>query len=88
MPIYYPKQYLFRCLRNKVSLEKDLNNKKCVPYVVGNQKTFWGFTSTSPNIKTSFTFLKGENIKYWTIFSIGGYIWGYGISLFNYYKEE
>ena len=83
MPIYYPKQYLYRCLRNKVSLEKDLNNKKWVPYMAGNQKTFWGFTSTFPNIKTSFTFLKEENIKYGTIFYIGGFIWGYDISLFS-----
>ena len=88
LPIYYPQQYLYRCLRNKVSLVKDPNNEKWVPYAAGNQKTFWGFTSTSPNIKTSFNFLKGENIKFGTIFSIGGDIWGYDISIFNYFKEE
>ena len=88
LTIYYPKQYLYRCLTNKVSLENDPNNEKWVPYKQGNQKTFWGFTSTSPNIKTSLNFLKGEKIKYGTIFSIGGYIWGYDITLFNYFKEE
>ena len=88
LTIYKPKQYLYRCIKNQVSSNKDPNNEKWVPYQVNNIKTFWGFTSTSPNIKTSFQFLKGEKLKYGTIFSLIGDIWGYDITLFNYYKEE
>ena len=36
LTIYYPKQYLYRCLTNKVSLENDPNNEKWVPYKQGN----------------------------------------------------
>ena len=37
----------------------------------------------------TYNFLKEEKkIKSGTIFSLGGDIWGYDITLFNYFKEE
>ena len=60
-----------------------------IPYIAGNTKTFWGFTSTSSDPKTTYSFLKKEeNIKKGTIFRLGGDIWGYDIELFNCYKEK
>ena len=62
---------------------------KSVPYIEGNTKTFWTFTSTSSNIKTSYKFLgKEENIKKGNIFTLYGDIWGYDISLFNVFGEK
>ena len=89
---YYPNQinkYLFRCISHKVSLTKDPLNDKLIPYINGNQKTFWGFTSTSPNPKTTLNFLgTKQQFKTGTIFLLGGDVWGYDITLFNYYNEE
>ena len=89
---YYPKapnKYLYRCIENKVSIAKDPFNDKLVPYIIGNKKTFWGFTSTSSNPKTTYNFLKEEEkIKVGTLFILGGDIWGYDITLFNYFGEE
>ena len=89
---FYPNKenkYLYRCITNKVNLSEDPFNKKYIPYKVGNIKTFWGFTSTSENVKMTYNFLKEEEkIKSGTIFLLGGDIWGYNISLFNYYGEE
>ena len=89
---YYPtqtKKYLYRCIKHKVSLEKDPLNEKLVPYVNGNQKTFWGFTSTSPVLKTTLNFLGvKQQSKTGTIFSFGGEVWGYNITLINYYEEK
>ena len=90
LPRYYPKnKYLYRCLTCKVNLSKDPNNEKLVPYIAGNLKTFWGFTSTSPDPKMTYSFLKNEEKnKSGTIFTLGGDIWGYNIELFNYYNEK
>ena len=89
---YYPtqtKKYLYRCISRKVSLEKDPFNDKLIPYINGNQKIFWGFTSTSPNPKTTLDFLgKKQQFKTGTIFTLIGNVWGYDITLFNYYNEE
>ena len=89
---YYPtetKKYLYRCISHKVSLVEEPKNDKLIPYVKGNQKTFWGFTSTSPNPKMTINFLgKKEQLKTGTIFTLGGDVWGYDIKLFNYYNEE
>ena len=89
---YYPKppkKYLYRCISYKVSLVKDPFNDEFIPFAIGNQKKFLGFTSTSPNPKTTLIFLgKNEQIKTGTIFTLTGDIWGYDITLFNYYKEE
>ena len=89
---YYPtqeKKYLFRCIKDKVSLEKKPDNDKLIPYIIGDQRTFWGFTSTSPDPKITINFL-GENqlLKTGTIFTLTGEVWGYDITLFNYYNEE
>ena len=54
---YYPtktNKYLYRCIRFKVNLSKDPFNDKMVPYITGNKKTFWGFTSTSTNPNTTY----------------------------------
>ena len=89
---YYPNEkekYLYRCINFKVNLNYDLFNKKLVPYITGNTKTFWGFTSSSPDIAMTYNFLKEEGInKSGTIFTLAGKIWGYDISLFNYYNEK
>ena len=82
-------KYLYRCIGVKVNYMIDPFNDKSVPYIEGNSKIFYGFTSTSPSIKTSYKFLKEEvNIKTGTIFTLYGDVWGYDISLFNVYNEK
>ena len=92
LPRYYPtktNKYLYRCITQKVSLSKDPFNDKLVPYMNGNKKTFWGFTSTSQNPKMTYKFLKDkQQIKEGTLFVLGGDIWGYDIELFNYFGEK
>ena len=59
---YYPNdknKYLYRCINTKVNLNYDLFNKKIIPYIIGNTKTFWGFTSSSPDVQMTYDFLKG-----------------------------
>ena len=88
---YYPtkeNKYLYRCIGVKVNYKIDPFDKKSVPYIEGNTKTFWSFTSTSTCIKTSYKFLKGKKIQSGTIFTLYGDIWGYDISLFNVFNEE
>ena len=90
LPRYYPSNgHLYRCLTCKVSLFQDPNNQKQVPFIAGNQKTFWGFTSTSPDPELAFKFLsRNAEIKEGTVFTLGGDIWGYDIEIFNYYNEK
>ena len=91
---YYPdpkNNFLYRCIRSKTIISNDPKKKNYIPYAIGNIKTFWGFTSTSPKIKTSYHFLgddKKVKIKSGTVFILTGDIWGYDISLFNYYMEN
>ena len=89
---FYPNKsnnYLYRCITTKVNLSEDPFNEKYIPYKNGKTKIFWGFTSTSSNVKMTYNFLKDQgNFKSGTIFSIGGDIWGYNIKLFNFYGEE
>jgi hypothetical protein len=89
---YYPNEnskYLYRSIRSKVKINNDVFNPKLVPYITGNNKTFWGFTSTSPNPQTSYDFLnKEENHKTGTVFTLTGEIWGYNITLFNFFNEN
>ena len=89
---YYPKKetpFLYRCISQKVSINFDQFNKKLVPYISGNTKQFWGFTSTSPNLLINFLGEdKNKNINCGTIFTIIGDVWGYDITLFNYFKEN
>ena len=82
----YYKQ-LYRCISVLVKLDYDSFEKKYIPYLKGNEKTFWGFTSTSPNIKTCKKFLD-EKTKMGTIFSLIGDLWGYDITLFNICGEN
>ena len=81
---YYPENYLYRCISVLVKLNYDSFNKNFVPYLKGNEKTFWGFTSTSPDVQTSYNFLN----KGGTIFSLAGENWGYDIQIFNLFGEE
>ena len=81
---YYPENYLYRCISVLVKLNYDSFNKSFVPYLKGNEKTFWGFTSTSPDVQTSYNFLD----KGGTIFSLAGENWGYDIQMFNLFGEE
>ena len=89
---YYPKEkskYLYRCIPSNINLNYDQFNKKIVPYIIGNKKNFWGFTSTSPNIQTTYEFLgKNKGNKKGTIFTLTGKVWGYDISVFNICREE
>ena len=82
-------KYLYRSIRSKVKINKDRYNPKLIPYIEGNTKTFWGFTSTSPNPQTSYGFLnKEQNPRTGTVFTLFGKVWGYNITLFNYFIEE
>ena len=89
---YYPekKKYLYRCINTNVELNYDNFDKKKIPYINGEKKIFWAFTSASTNPKTSFEFLGEDknNYKTGTIFSLTGDAWGYDITLFNIYNEE
>ena len=90
LPKYYPENFLYRCIKKKVDLS-DPFNKKYVPYKIGNEKTFWAFTSTSPNPKCSYQFLeKNTSIGYkeykcGTMFSLSGNIWRYDITVLSFY---
>ena len=92
LPRYYPSQtnkYLYRCIRNHINYKIDPFKPKSIPYIQGNRKIFWGFTSTSPNPIISYKFLGvNKGLQKGTVFILYGDIWGYDISLFNYYKEE
>ena len=78
----YPDFYsqhntLFRSINQKVNLEK------------GDYKTFWGFTSTSNDEKTTYKFLNNNNnIKSGTLYILYGDIIGYELELFNSYGEK
>jgi len=80
------KNCLFRGITCKVKLEKDPDNIKYIPYVKGNEKIFWPFTSTSDDESVANNFL-GNGIG--TKFKIeGDNLWGYDITLFNVCKEK
>ena len=87
LPRYYPTdKYLYRCITHQVNISREANKKSS--FIKGNKKTFWGFTSTSTDAKTTYSFLneqKGERTG--TVFTLGGDIWGYNIGLFNCYHE-
>ena len=87
------KKYLTRCINSKVNLLINPYKPKLIPYVRNNYKTFWAFTSTSPKYHDSFKFLgketpEGKKKNCGTIFSVYGSVWGYDITVFNYYLEE
>ena len=87
---YYPTQkYMYRCINRYVNLKEDFFNKKIIPYQKGVKKTFYGFTSISTKINTTYN-LKGKQTQFKeaTIFTIYGNYFGYDISLFNNSLEE
>ena len=72
-----PSKYLYRCISQKVNLEKN------------DFKTFWGFTSTSNDKETTYKFLESLNDnKTGTLYKLYGKIWGYKLDLFNSYGEK
>ena len=89
---YYPDKnspFLYRCIKRQVNINYDQFKPNMVPYISGEIKTFWAFTSTSINILTDFLNEdKNKNIKCGTLFTLTGDIWGYDITLFNCYKEN
>ena len=90
---YYPnskEKYLYRGISTQVQLNYDSFDKTKIPYLNGNKKVFWAFTSASNNPKTAYDFLRKDNInnKSGTLFSLTGDVWGYDISLFNVYNEK
>ena len=92
LPKYYPDDnngILYRCINKQINYMIDPFDKKKIPYIMGKEKTFWGFTSTTPNIKTSYDFLgQKKELKSGTIFTLYGDLGGYDITLFNYFHEE
>ena len=92
LPRYIPNKmnsYLYRCINKHINYTIDPLNPNAKPYIIGNSKTFWGFTSTSPNVIKTYKFLgQNQSFKSGTIFILSGNIWGYDITLFNVYKEE
>ena len=87
LPRYYPKnKYLYRCIDCHVKLSAEPKKPKFVPYIIGNKKTFWGFTSTSTEPEEAYKFLTQD--KEGTIFRLEGDLWGYDIGLFSYYQKE
>ena len=89
---YYPdkqSKYLYRCISTQVELNYDSFDKSKIPYLRGETKIFWGFSSASNNPKHSYNFLgKQDNIKFGTIFTLTGDVWGYDIKLFNIFDED
>lgn len=84
-----PNNYLYRAIPLKVQIKEDPFNENFVPYKKGNEKIFWGFTSAVSNQKESYNFLGGHGEKKsGTLFILGGDIWGYDITFFNYFGEE
>ena len=102
LPKYYPDEkakFLYRCIKTKVNQKYDPFRPEFIPYIRDPNnpdkiKTFWGFTSTSPRIDLALTFLNDkkkvekEILKSGTIFTLTGKVWGYDITLFNFYKEK
>ena len=68
------KQYLYRCINTKVELRYDPFDKKKIPYLKGNEKIFWSFSSASTNPQTALKFLgvNEKNNKKGTIFTLTG----------------
>ena len=89
---YYPNKeskYLYRCISTKVELNKDSFDKNKIPYLRGETKIFWAFSSASKYPQESYNFLGAEgNNKIGTIFTLTGDVWGYDISLFNVFNEN
>lgn len=94
MRITKKSEFLYRCIGVKVKYFDDNSvQNKIIPYKKGNNKTFWGFTSTSYDYDTARKFLNQEGlivktIKIGTLWSISGKAWGYDISMFNHYPEK
>ena len=77
------------CISQKVPLVIDPFYNQMAPFITGKTKYFYGFLSICKNIKQAYNFLgASSNNKEGTIFSFSGKLWGYDISLFNYFEEE
>ena len=89
---YYPdkeSKYLYRCISTKVELNRDSFDKNKIPYLRGETKIFWAFSSASYNAQECYNFLgEKDNNKIGTIFTLTGDVWGYDITLFNVFGED
>ena len=87
---FYPdKKYLYRNIATQVDIKENIFNKNKIPYSRGKMKIFWGFTSTSTQIRKTLC-INGENIDFTegTLFTLYGNNWGYDISFFNEKMNE
>ena len=80
---YYPQsrgKYLYRGISTQVQLNNDIYDEKKIPYLYGNKKKFWAFSSASNNPQTAINFLGKDkynnNNKTGTFFSLTGDVWG------------
>ena len=91
---------LYKCISRLVKQKQDSKNKKFIPYIEGNVKTFYTFTSATPDRDISVNFLNEEwkkknskneetkEVKKGTIFKLSfKQINAYDIHLFNYFGE-
>lgn len=91
LPKYIPekKNILYRCIQTKVKYMYDPNKEeKNNCYYLNNQKTFWGFSSSSNERNFEFLKKKSGNYREGTIFTLSGNFRGYDITLFNVFKEN
>ena len=81
-----PGQVLYRGLRAKVPFKKaDAEGRQY--YEDGRTVTWWGFTSTTLNLKATNNFINGASAS--TLFNIGGEgMWGYNIKSFSPFSDE
>ena len=105
IPKYIPEKKenakLYRCITRLVDQKPDPKNPKFIPYCEGNIKTFYGFTSTTPDRDIAISFLsevkvkeiyenkKTKNIKEGTVFKLFfKELNAYDIHLFDYFQEN
>ena len=86
-PIHLNSKELYRGIKVKVNIDPE--NKSTIPYVLGNFKTLWAFTSTTIEKKIALDFLKKNNSQYktGTLFTFKK-AWGYDIQVFSKYEEK
>lgn len=86
LPRHVPdNHFLYKGVRARVDTESTPKLSGMIPYAVGNEKIWWGFASTTENMKASQDLI-GENEG--TLFMVGGDVWGYNISAFSDFPEE
>lgn len=86
LPRYIPeKRALYRGIKIHVQTEYNNDFPSRKPYSIGNEKTWWPFTSTTTDLEVVQMFI-GEDDG--TIFVLNGETWGYYISVLSDFPEE